>query len=142
MTLSKRGATTPREAKPQAMSFSGSFGPLVSSRSNGPPPLSGTTAGHSGTFTWNAHRAHQCERAGSDGDVVLGEGARIDVERRLPPGGDIRRQPRAVRASVTADRHDHRQSTARARYRDTYPDEFRIHPLHGWRAYCGYRSIC
>jgi hypothetical protein len=45
-TRSKRATATPRLASPQARSLSGLFIPLVSSRSNGPPPLSSTTPGH------------------------------------------------------------------------------------------------
>ncbi len=45
VTLSNRSAATPRLARPHARSLSGLFGPLVSSRSNGPPPLSNTTPG-------------------------------------------------------------------------------------------------
>ncbi len=53
--LSYRSTAIPDDARPQARSRSGAFGPIVSSRSWGPEPATSTTAGN-GPFPFGIER--------------------------------------------------------------------------------------
>ncbi|MER6795058.1 condensation domain-containing protein [Amycolatopsis mediterranei] len=74
------------------------------------PPGTGDRAGHR-------------ERAGADGDLVLGEPVRLGVGRRRPGRAGRRREPEAVQQAGVVDRHHHREAPVRPGHRNAHPDQ-------------------
>ncbi|GAA2867598.1 hypothetical protein GCM10020220_066250 [Nonomuraea rubra] len=105
------------------------MGPLVSSRSNGPPSTEQHDTGPWPLTVWQAQRARHGMGSGSNGDVLLGETSGLCVRRRFPRSRRRGRELQPLQAAGLINHHDQRDPTLLTPDRNTHPHQPRTSRL-------------